>query len=189
MTRTGCVLRVPIPVNGTEYKPETGEFQALATALDEDLQRFGSTGQRPGMQPSQSGWVLFSLSERADTSDAALLWPGGRWQPNKQVRERLAPIPQVSVEWNSPETVTAGTKPSIDISVTNDGPRPVQFVAGLNHYGGSRSYIGVDTLSRLIPANETVSWTSTTSHTTGAPPNEAGTTDDGEIHHEYELLW
>jgi hypothetical protein len=141
-------------------------------------------------QASQSGWVLFSLPERADTSGAVLLWPGGRWQPNKQVRERLeALIPQVSVEWDPPETVTSDTKPSIDISVTNDGPRPVQFVAGLNRYGGSLSYVGVETFSRLIPANETVSWTSTTSHPTGMSPNEAGTTADGERHYEYELVW
>lgn len=135
-----------------------------------------------------AGWVLFSLPERADASDADLVWLGGEWRPSKQVRKRLAaPIPQLSVEWDPPETVTAGTEFTIDFSVTNNGALPSRFVAGLNRLGGALSYNPTGLFSRVIPPNETVSWTHP--KTIDMPNRSPDGGSNGEIHYEYELVW
>ena len=165
-------------VDGTDYEPEATDHAHSYISPHTDI----------GQYPEDPGWVLFSLPERADASDAALLWPGGEWRPNKQVQTRLAaPIPQLSVEWDPPETVTAGTEFTIDFSVTNDGDLPSRFVAGLNRLGGPLSYSPTGVFSRVIPPNETVSWTHAK---TIDMPNRSpeGDTND-EIHYEYELVW
>jgi hypothetical protein len=165
-------------VDGTEYEPEATDHAHSYISTHTDI----------GQYPEDPGWVLFSLPERADASDAALLWPGGEWRPNKQVRTRLAaPIPQLAVEWDPPETVTAGTKPTIDFSVTNDGDLPSRFVAGLNrHVVGRSTYMPIGLFSKVIPANETVSWTYTEPNPLNTPRMSS---DVGEIDYRYRLVW
>ncbi|WP_135663904.1 hypothetical protein [Halorhabdus rudnickae] len=133
-----------------------------------------------------SGWVLFELPETDDASDAALVWPGGEWQPDPDLRTRLAsPFPSLSVEWSVPETVTPGMEPAIEFTVTNEGERDGRFVAALNRTGGGIAYMPVAAIRKSIPAGETVSWTVTDTYAVRAPPEEE--MGDGQPDMEYKL--
>lgn len=163
-------------LDGTEYEPEDTENNHYYVSPHTETRR----------HDQGSGWVMFALPERADASDAALLWPGGKWRPPEQVRARLAaPLPELSVEWDPPETVTPDTEFTIDLSVTNDGAVPSRFVAGLDQQGVGVPYSGVGTFSRRIPANETVSWTFKDS----APTVDLWPDSEGETSVQYELHW
>ncbi|WP_136688505.1 COG1361 family protein [Halorhabdus amylolytica] len=191
---------------GTQYlylRIEVTEGSAPARG---DLE-FRLAGERHGLRPAEqtfglwraynhgderydadrgSGWVLFELPETDDASDAALVWPGGEWQPDAELRDRLAsPAPSLSVEWSVSETVTPGAEPTIEFTVTNEGAIDGLFVAALNRTGGGSAYMPVAGIRKPIPAGETVSWTVTDTYDVRAPPEEE--LGDGEPDMEYKL--
>ncbi|WP_181686881.1 hypothetical protein [Halorhabdus salina] len=91
----------------------------------------------------------------------------------------------MSVEWAAPETVTPGTEPEIEFTVTNEGDIDGRFVAALNRTGGGIAYMPVAAIQQLIPAGERVSWSVTDTYDVRAPPaDEIG---DGETDLTYKL--
>jgi hypothetical protein len=106
-----------------------------------------------------AGWLAFELPPTGDASAAALRWPGGDWTPPGLLRQRLAALaPPLSLEWSVPETAEVLTTPTLTLTVTNDGGLPGRFVAGLNRTGPSVAYTPVTSVSRRVPAGETVTF-------------------------------
>jgi hypothetical protein len=149
----------------------------------------GSGGDQYSAE-SGSGWVAFDLPETGDASDAALVWPGGEWRPDDQLRAQLStPSPSLSLaEWRVPETVPLDGTTAFEMAVRNDGDRTGWFVGGINAEGWY-PHRPIACLSRRIPAGETVSW---------EVPGEAIELEDeawservgdGETDIRYELIW
>lgn len=66
-----------------------------------------------------AGWVLFELPRSGDASDAALVWPGGEWRPDEQLRAQLAArTPLLTLEeWKVPEAVPNSSNPTFEFTV------------------------------------------------------------------------
>jgi hypothetical protein len=135
------------------------EYSSSDATTATDLYRLYHDNERRYDADSGSGWVLFELPETGDATDVALTWSGGRWEPDRTLRERLAEsFPLLSLEWTVPAEVTTNTEPTIEVSVTNETNRDGRFVSGLNRTGPSVAYAPIESISRRIPAQETVPW-------------------------------
>lgn len=106
-----------------------------------------------------TGRLVFDLPATGDATSAALQWPGGEWTPPAALRDRLAaPPPPLSLEWSVPETAEVRTTPTLIFTVTNSGDLPGRFVGALNRTGPRVAYAPITAISRLIPADETVTF-------------------------------
>lgn len=158
--------------------------------LPEVYRRYDSESA-PHYDPEEgSGWVLFELPATGDASDAALVWPGGEWHPDEQLRTRLAaPFPPLSVErWETQPTVALDEQTTFEIGVKNAGDVTGQFVGGINA-DGWYPHRPIAQVSREIPPGEAVTW--------GIPGEEielveggmADQVGDGDADVDYELIW
>jgi hypothetical protein len=162
--------------DGREHSPVEPDPRDLYRAYTDDESVY-KDGQ---------GWTLFELPEAGDASDAALVWPGGEWQPGDQLRARLsAPEPPLSLSWTVPDTVVAGSQPTLEFAVTNDGDHVGQFVGGLNRKGWEYAYIPLEAIRKPIPAGETTSWTVLDENGISA----SRYSDSGENEFTYQLAW
>jgi len=133
-----------------------------------------------------SGWLLFSLPESGDADDARLSWPGGEWQAGESLRAMLAaPLPDLSVEYDFPETVVQGESPDLSITVENEGDVDARYVAGLNRSGPRVAYAPIEAISMRVPAGETKEWTLTDDYGMGGVRDER--VDDGDPDMTYHL--
>ena len=163
-----------------EYGPFEDDRHRLWRAREEENDRYDAE--------RGAAWLLFSLPDSGDASDAALTWADGEWRPGERLRRRLAsPPPPLSLSWSVPETVPAGSEPTIDFEATNDGDLPARFVAGLNRIGPRVAYAPILALSRRIPPGETVAWEVTDSYDVGSPGTEQAGDDEPDM--TYSLDW
>jgi hypothetical protein len=110
-----------------------------------------------------SGWLLFRLPATADDpGDCTLEWPSGSWTAPEALRERLAgPHPEMAVDVDVPSTVSELEKPTIEVTVENQGDVTGGFVAALNRSGPMVAYMPLTTARFAVPAGETKTWTYT----------------------------
>lgn len=166
--------------DGAEHAPFVDDRHRLWRAREEEADRYDAE--------SGSGWLLFELPDRGDASDAALTWANGEWRPGERLRRRLAsPPPSLALAWTVPESVPAGSEPTIGFEVANEGDVAGRFVAGLNRIGPRVAYAPILAISRRIPPGETVSWEVTDSYDVGSPGTEQ--TGDDEPDMTYSLDW
>ena len=136
---------------------------------------------------SGEGWVCFPLPATGAPEGAGLTWSDNVWVPSPDVRERLAAeSPPLSVSWSTPDSVEAGASPAVEVSVTNGGDRDGRFVGALNRSGPRVAYTPVASVSRLVPAGGTETWTPGT-HALGEPGEWSET--DGPTEATYHLHW
>lgn len=135
-----------------------------------------------------TGWLAFELPAAGDASDAAVVWPGGEWEPGASLRERLgADTPPMSMEASIPETVTPNSTPVITLTVTNEGNVDERFVAAVNRTGGGVAYAPIGAIRPLVPAGETKSIDIT--DTMGIRDPGADARNDGEPDLTYQVRW
>lgn len=137
-----------------------------------------------------SGWILFELPATGDASDAALVWPGGEWRPDEQLRRRLAAsFPPLSVEqWQVEPTVALGGQTTFGVAVKNAGDVPGRFVGAVNAEGWLPPR-PVAPVSRLIPPGETVTWEVPGEEVELLSEELADRVGDGQADVHYELRW
>ncbi len=143
---------------------------------------------------SGDGLLVFELpeAEKGDfesVPEFALTWPGGEWQPDEQLRRRLAaPEPSLSVSLDVPETLATYESPTVSVTVENEGDLPGRFVAGLNRIGPRVAYAPVERVSMLVPPGESETWEFTDdSLMAGDYPDER--VGDGDSDMTYDLSW
>lgn len=137
-----------------------------------------------------SGWVLFELPETGDASDAALVWPGGEWQPNGDLRGRLAAeLPSLSLtEWVVPETVPLDGRSTFAFTVHNESDRPGRFIGAINAEGWM-PHRPVTIASRRVPPNGSESWDVSGEEITLVEESLSESVGDGAPDITYELAW
>jgi hypothetical protein len=110
-----------------------------------------------------SGWLLFRLPATADDAgDPTLEWPSGSWTAPDALRERLAgPHPEMAVSVDIPRTVPELDKPTIEITVENQGDVAGGFVAALNRSGPMVAYMPLTAGRFAVAPGETATWTYT----------------------------
>lgn len=134
------------------------------------------------------GWLAFELPPAGEASDAAVVWPGGEWEPGPSLRQRLgAETPPMSMEASIPETVTPNSNPVITLTVTNEGSVDERFVAAVNRTGGGVAYAPIEAIQPLIPAGETK--TIDITDTIGIDDPGAEARNDGEPDLTYQVRW
>lgn len=147
-------------------------------------------GHHGGGDVGGAGWVLFELPGTGDASDAALVWPGGEWRPDEQLRARLAARPPLLTleEWNAPETVPVNGFPTFEFTVRNEGDHLGRFVAGINANEMGLHY-PVRRVSRRIPPGESRSWEVLGRELKMINEDMSDRVGDGVPDIEYELVW
>ncbi len=90
------------------------------------------------------------------------------------------------MSWSVPESVEAGASPAVEVSVPNAGERDGRSVGALNRSGLRVAYTPVASVSRLVPAGGTETWTPGT-HALGEPGEWSET--DGPTEATYHLHW
>lgn len=113
--------------------------------------------------PDAGGWLLFDLPATADDPDSARLrWPGGSWQPDPDVRARLAsPNPTFDVSVTAPETVPVGETPEATVAFENTSDVAGTFVLAVNRVGPYIAYAPEAAVRNLLEpgASESVTVT------------------------------
>lgn len=139
-------------LDGTEHEP-----------FEETRRLWRSYNEHSDEQyrPSNPGWLLFELPATADAPGTARLrWPGGSWQPDKVVRERLAtPAPSFEVSVATPETVPIGQAPQMTVTVENSGTVPGRFLLAVNRVGPYVAYAPEQAVDLLLEPGESRQWT------------------------------
>jgi hypothetical protein len=129
-----------------------------------------------------TGWLAFELPSTGDASAAALRWPGGEWTPGTTLRERLAALaPSLSLEWSVPETAEVLSTPTLTFTVTNSRDLPGRFVGALNRTGPTVAYTPVTSVSRRVPASETVTFETTERFRLDNPGDDEVGDDDPDL--------
>lgn len=138
---------------------------------------------------SGSGWVLFELPETGDASDAALVWPGGEWQPNENLRARLGrEVPSLSLtEWVVPETVPLDSLSTFEFTVHNESDYAGRFIGAINA-DGWMPHRPITIVSRRVPPNESESWEVSGEEITLVEESLSESVGDGEPDITYELV-
>lgn len=137
-----------------------------------------------------SGWVLFELPATGDASDAALVWPGGEWHPDEQLRTRLArPFPPLSVEqWQAEPTVVPNGRTTFRVVARNAGDVLGRFVGGINAEGWY-PHRPIASVSRRIPPGETATWEVPGEEIELVSEGMADRVGDGDADVHYEFVW
>lgn len=166
--------------DGDEHPPTTPTEDPWVHRRDEEGDSYNSG----------SGWVLFELPETGDVSDAALVWPGGEWQPNETLRARLgAELPSLSLgEWVVPETVPLDSRSTFEFTVHNESDYAGRFIGAINAEGWM-PHRPVTIMSRRIPPNESESWGVSGEEITLVEESLSESVGDGEPDITYELVW
>jgi len=107
----------------------------------------------------RDGWLLFDLPQSGDAANARLSWPGGEWPLPQSLRERLAAGFDFSVEYDFPETVERGERPTVGLTVTNNTDAPARFLGALNRAGPFVAHAPIETPSFVLDSGDTRTWT------------------------------
>lgn len=137
-----------------------------------------------------SEWMLFELPETGDASDAALVWPGGEWQPDEPLRARLGvELPSLSLtEWVVPETVPLDGHSTFEFTAHNESDHAGRFIGAINA-DGWMPHRPVAIVSRRVPPNGSESWTVGGEEITLVEEALSESVGDGEPDITYELVW
>lgn len=105
-----------------------------------------------------SGVILFQLPETGDASNAVLTWPGGEWEPDEELRKRIAePLPHLyTTQWHVSAPVSRDNPPEFRFKVRNMGNLPGQYFAGI--WGQGNVHGSITLVSRRIEPDETEVW-------------------------------
>lgn len=182
----------PAPtLSDLSFRFDSGSHAPLGLEEKPEVYRGFSSESVPHYEADEgSGWVLFELPATGDASDAALVWPGGEWHPDEQLRARLAAsFPPLSVErWRVQPTVALGERTAFRIAVNNAGDSLGRFVGGINA-DGWYPHRPVAHVSRRVPPGETVTWEVPGEEVDLVSEGMADQVGDGEGDIDYELVW
>ncbi|MEE6210237.1 hypothetical protein U3A55_08725 [Salarchaeum sp. III] len=137
--------------DGSSYVPVDPDDVRLWRAYGNREDAYGVDGR--------DGWLLFDLPDSGAAADARLSWPGGEWTPTRSLRERLAAGFDFSVDYDFPETVEHGERPTVSLAVTNDADAPARYLAALNRAGPRVAHAPIETISFVLDPGETRTWT------------------------------
>lgn len=178
-----------------EFEFAGADFQPISSGPGRRIWRFyGEEGKLYDADSGQ-GFVLFELPETnnvadaSDSSEIALMWPGGEWRPDESLRERLVtPSPPLSVSVDIPDAIRTDEQPTVTITVQNEGDVAGRFVAGLNRVGPYVAHRPVARISMLVPAGETETWELRDDSIMAGDYSEEDV-NDGEPDIRYYLSW
>ena len=171
---------------GVVYRPMlVGENRTSYRGMNSSGERhYGRGGDEGG-----SGWVLFESPATGHASDAILIWPGGEWVPDEEVRRQLAaPSPSLSLgEWSVPEAIPLDSRSTFDRRVRNESDHAGRFVGGINASGWA-PHRPITLVSRRIPPYESKSWGGTGEEIEPVTEGLSNRVGDGEANMEYALV-
>lgn len=139
----------------------------------------------------ERGWVIFELPETGAEDTMALVWPGGMWRPDDDLKERLgAPYPTLTLEkWHVPDSVAIGDAPVHEFTVHNEGDYPGRFIAGINWRYFGQMELAHRRISQEIPPGETRSWEVSSREIQQVREGLLDEVGDDDPDLSYELLW